>query len=253
MKEQFPEPPKPKLDKIAKVYDQSSFDNINKITAKSGWIVFGTDKGKRKSNQDTVFLNTEQDVFGIADGMGGYAHGDLAAKIVSEEIIKGVNQDIKPKQMQQNAYKRILEETNTYEPGAVYTAAQIEGKKLNIWSAGDCTLLIADLNGKIKFKSEYTDLRNAPSGRGAGIPNTEKVGISNHDRIYVFSDGAADNLFELEKNIYDLRNTKIEESIKNLSQTAIDNMNVFEKDGNIGNKDNVSILIYQILPVPQRP
>jgi protein phosphatase len=48
-----------------------------------------TAKGKRKVNQDFVFqqeLGKDKYLYLIADGMGGYMHGEIAAKIVAESI-----------------------------------------------------------------------------------------------------------------------------------------------------------------------
>lgn len=52
-------------------------------------IIF-THKGKREINQDYVLvrnLNPETFLFIVADGMGGYEHGETAARLVSENIL----------------------------------------------------------------------------------------------------------------------------------------------------------------------
>lgn len=46
---------------------------------------FITNKGKRKSNQDVVFIKSmgiEQDLYLLADGMGGYKNGEYAANFI---------------------------------------------------------------------------------------------------------------------------------------------------------------------------
>jgi serine/threonine protein phosphatase PrpC len=51
-------------------------------------IVF-SHKGKRKDNQDYILVNEIKPgsfLYFIADGMGGYEHGDVAAKKVSESV-----------------------------------------------------------------------------------------------------------------------------------------------------------------------
>jgi PPM family protein phosphatase len=46
-----------------------------------------TDVGKkRKGNEDSVFVNPEQSLFVVADGMGGHAAGEVASRVAVEAI-----------------------------------------------------------------------------------------------------------------------------------------------------------------------
>src|SRR4030042_4687205 len=110
---------------------------------KSGNMVLGTEVCGRARNEDTALINTELDVFGVVDGMGGYAKGDVAARIVAEEILKGVKDKLDPQKMHLNASLRMRQEGGMFESGACFTAAQIIGKKLHVWSAGDTQLVVA--------------------------------------------------------------------------------------------------------------
>lgn len=48
-----------------------------------------THQGKRSTNQDLVLEQTSKDgsyLFAVIDGMGGYEHGELAAKVIAENV-----------------------------------------------------------------------------------------------------------------------------------------------------------------------
>ena len=53
-----------------------------------------TNKGSRNENQDYVtheLLENNHAIFVVADGMGGYSHGDVASRIVADAIIDSVS------------------------------------------------------------------------------------------------------------------------------------------------------------------
>ncbi len=59
-----------------------------------------TNKGAREYNQDFTLhrsISNGGHIFIVADGMGGYAAGDIAAKFVSESIFEYVDEHIKEK------------------------------------------------------------------------------------------------------------------------------------------------------------
>lgn len=77
-----------------------------------------TNKGSRESNQDylkSCSLNEGAAIYVVSDGMGGYAHGDVAAKIVSESVIDFVSEHIDkmtPGQMLVSAFEFANESLN---------------------------------------------------------------------------------------------------------------------------------------------
>ena len=53
-----------------------------------------TNKGSREENQDYIvheLLENDRAIFIVADGMGGYSHGDVASRLVAEAIIDSVS------------------------------------------------------------------------------------------------------------------------------------------------------------------
>ncbi len=57
-------------------------------------VVTYTNKGCRKQNQDFLgwqATGEDSSIFVVADGMGGYSYGDVAARVVTESIIEFVN------------------------------------------------------------------------------------------------------------------------------------------------------------------
>lgn len=58
-----------------------------------------TSKGNRAENQDFIAyqqIGDESGIFVVADGMGGYEHGDIAAKVVAESIVESVSLNWSP-------------------------------------------------------------------------------------------------------------------------------------------------------------
>ena len=41
---------------------------------------------KRKGNEDSLFLNPEQKLYVVADGMGGHAAGEVASRVAVDAI-----------------------------------------------------------------------------------------------------------------------------------------------------------------------
>lgn len=61
-----------------------------------------SNKGLRDENQDYIdgkFLDKEGTaIFVVADGIGGYAHGDIAARLVTSEVISYIEENFKRQQ-----------------------------------------------------------------------------------------------------------------------------------------------------------
>lgn len=99
--------------------------------------------GNRKENQDFILshvLGEDKAVFIVADGMGGYSHGGLAAKIVAETIANGLEAGIPIKQAVQSANSNLcnaIVETESKKMGCCLSGVYIAGGKVTIFWVGD--------------------------------------------------------------------------------------------------------------------
>ena len=133
---------------------------------------------KRKGNEDALFLNEEQKLYVVADGMGGHAAGEVASKVAVEAIaefvaLTGGNQEItwpfglddsisyegnRLKTAVRHANSRVLEATREsaeYEgmattvaavlvDGDVANLAHVGDSRIYLWSDGAIELLTRD-------------------------------------------------------------------------------------------------------------
>jgi serine/threonine protein phosphatase PrpC len=116
---------------------------------------------KRKGNEDSLFVNPEQHLFVVADGMGGHAAGEIASKVAVESInefvcLTGGDEEITwPFGLDENisydgnrlktairyANRKVLEATkekSEYEGMATTVAAVlVDGDTANLGHVGD--------------------------------------------------------------------------------------------------------------------
>lgn len=131
-----------------------------------------TNKGQRRENQDytayKVFPSGDS-IFVVADGMGGYSYGDIASRVVGDEIISYVEANIDkytPKTMLEKAIKEANEalqqkrlSLNVGKMGTVVSIAFIKGSEVYIAWLGDSRVYL--FNGeKMVFKTEDHSLLN---------------------------------------------------------------------------------------------
>jgi len=130
-----------------------------------------TDVGrKRKGNEDSVFMNPEQKLFVVADGMGGHAAGEVASRIAVDAInefvcLTGGDEEI--------TWPFGLDENISYDGNRLKTAIRHANRKV----------LEAT-----KEKTEYEGMATTAAAVlvDGDVANIGHVGDS---RIYLFSDG----------------------------------------------------------------
>ena len=130
---------------------------------------FITNKGKRKSNQDVVFIKSiglDQDVYMLADGMGGYKNGEYAANFIVKylyELLK--NQKNLSKKSIQSAIaevtRALAKENERQGSNMGATLGGVIGSKevFHCFWVGDVKISHVH-KGKILFESVEHNLKN---------------------------------------------------------------------------------------------
>lgn len=87
-----------------------------------------THKGKRRRNEDYFLekkLSPKSSIYIVADGMGGYSNGDMAAKIVTESIIGYLSNDKSKK-----SYRFTIEKATAFANEQVRDASSLLNVKM---------------------------------------------------------------------------------------------------------------------------
>ncbi|MCB0315822.1 MAG: serine/threonine-protein phosphatase, partial [Calditrichaeota bacterium] len=103
-----------------------------------------SDRGRvRTNNEDSVYINPEQGIFLIADGMGGHNAGEVASGLAVDAIstfLLNATPDALEKAVE-NAnriiYERSRHSPELYRMGTTIVAAVIAGTKLFLAHVGD--------------------------------------------------------------------------------------------------------------------
>ena len=126
---------------------------------------------KRKGNEDSLFINPEQKLFVVADGMGGHAAGEVASKVAVDAINEfvcltsgdeeitwpfGLDESIsydgnRLKTAIRHANRKVMEATkerSEYEGMATTVAAVlVDGASANIGHVGDSRIYLYSADG----------------------------------------------------------------------------------------------------------
>lgn len=103
-----------------------------------------SDRGRvRTNNEDSVYVNPEQGIFMVADGMGGHNAGEVASGLAVTEIsnflINAGPEALKAAVENANRviYERSLHSPELYRMGTTIVAAVIVGTELTLAHVGD--------------------------------------------------------------------------------------------------------------------
>lgn len=128
-------------------------------------IVF-SNKGKRDVNQDFVLvqnINPETHLYMIADGMGGYEHGEIAAKMAAENVLTFLStvETINETQIQiainkANLAIRQLREKNNCKIGATIGGVILYADRAICFWVGDVKIFHFKNNRLVKESVPHT-------------------------------------------------------------------------------------------------
>ena len=170
-----------------------------------------SEKGTRGENQDFIRTVADKDngryAFILCDGMGGHAHGHLAARIVATSIARDIK-DNSPKD-ENDVYAMISRASWTLDTmadvyggakmGTTMVMAYIKGDEMTVMHCGDSRCYVYDADKNIKY---VTADHNSGDYMGAPItrcfftgqpekaePDVKTFKVAPGDRIFLCSDG----------------------------------------------------------------
>ncbi len=233
-----------------------------------------TDVGIRRSmNQDFIYAQTGpvgslENVFLLADGMGGHNAGDYASRFAVEELVSFFGQKFPEKdvhgilkegirRVNQELYGQACRNKELYGMGSTLVAATIRGTVLYVANVGDSRLyLLRDelqqitkdhsyveelvAMGKLKRGSrDYQKKKNIITrAMGAGEqvePDLFALKIKKGDVILMCSDGLSNMVDEFEMEYIIRTEDGLEEKARCLVEAANRN----------GGKDNISVILIE--------
>ena len=162
-----------------------------------------SEKGKRDNNQDYMLskiFDDSRSLHMIADGMGGYQNGRLAAEIVANTICDHLSQttcsntDKTILKAVEIANEKIKEYslTENIKMGATIGAAYFAENTLNIFWVGDVKIIQISQND-IEFESKDHSLINQLKDKKM---NTSAIGLANIKHIVTRSIQGADDKYQ---------------------------------------------------------
>lgn len=223
-------------------------------------------KGNRKSNQDYLFsksINSDCNLYLVVDGMGGYEYGDVASKLVAENIhtyLSTVN-GITEKEIQKAVNKSnliIKQKSNDLKTkiGATLGGGIIIHNVAYLFWVGDVKIIFIRDN-EVIFESHSHTLINQMIDNGNIINKIERYkhvvtrsvsgnikdgiidchSVSNllpNDLIVIYSDGVSDILNSYQVN-----------GIFKAAATIQDGINQIEGLCCLESRDNFSMILVQ--------
>ena len=117
--------PGQELVHVAGIYTEA-FEHAPVIETRYGNVSLASDIGYRKErNEDRVFIDTQTNLFGVVDGIGGYERGDEAAEIVCQQVLAGIKNGTDPRLLQHQS-ATAMRSQGILMGGACYAYFQVK-------------------------------------------------------------------------------------------------------------------------------
>lgn len=211
--------------------------------------ILDEDNRELKKMLKSDFTNVDNKYFGVFDGMGGEAHGEIAAFLAAQEM-KDNFDDFE--QYVISANRKIVSEKK-FKMGSTLAAVWFKEKNIEICNLGDSKIFLNSNKKLRQISVDHTDEKIASAFNKEGkAALTQHLGIKEDDislkpfidelryaecnQILICSDGLTDVLSVEEINEVLNSKTSLEEKLLSLEKKILDG----------GAQDNFTIMIFEI-------
>ena len=230
---------------------------------------------KRKTNQDSIFVDNKHHFFAVADGMGGHSGGDvasqLAVKVMPEFMAKNPSMEAQTLmrnvifEVNRSILEKAEEEPTLHGMGTTLSAIYISGPTLVVGNVGDSRVYMVNANKIYQMTRDHSfvqeklnmgiytreeavkDPQKNVLVRSVGFEADLQVDVFNYricknDIFMICSDGLhgkvsdADILHIIQKNITDPSNCTLDD-VKGAVKELIQQAN------DNGGQDNISVIV----------
>lgn len=229
---------------------------------------------KETANEDALAIipvDENSGVLAVADGMGGYAAGEAAAKAAIQEVVSAIHEAIDSGVVIRSAivdgFERANEKVRALGTGGGTTLSvlEIHNGSARPYHAGDSMILIVGSKGKVKLQStmhspvgfgveagfldddeamHYEDrhvVLNAIGSESMRIEIGSPVKIAKRDTVLIASDGLSDNL-RIEEIIERIRKGSLVKSVEGLVGRCTERMSSNEPTAK---PDDLSLVVFR--------
>ncbi|MCS6860643.1 MAG: Stp1/IreP family PP2C-type Ser/Thr phosphatase [Abditibacteriales bacterium] len=123
-----------------------------------------TDKGKvRDLNEDAFVARPDVGLFAVADGMGGYAAGEVASRLAIEALVHVVEQahaapEARLREAFEAAHRAVRDEAqrNGASMGTTLTAVLMQGHQITVGHVGDSRAYLVQADGVTQLTDDHS-------------------------------------------------------------------------------------------------